>query len=75
MCTFEDTRTVRICDVAIGLVRREADRAFGPQVRYTVVSGEGTRVEASAEVDPKAFAIQMHATIAAAQAALDDAAD
>jgi hypothetical protein len=69
MCRFEDERTVMVCDVAIGHVRAAAGRAFGAAVGFTVVDGEGTRVEAGPGVDEGLFGGEVRTAIDAAQAA------
>lgn len=67
MCTFHDERTVMICDVAIGRVKKDLGKSFGDRVRYTPVAGQGTLVEAEAAVDERAFTEITRAAIAAAQ--------
>lgn len=67
MCTFEGDRAVVVCDVAIARVRQEAAAAFGQVVQYTVVNGQGTRVQVPTTVDLEEFATRMRAAIAAAQ--------
>lgn len=70
MCTFKDDRTVMVCDVAIGRVREELQEALGrDDVRYTVVDGQGTLVEAVPEADTESFADRVRAAIADVQAA------
>lgn len=70
MCTFKDERTVVVCDVAIGQVRRAMEDAFdgGDGVRYTVVDGQGTLVEAVPSVDAQQFLATTQAAMAAVQA-------
>jgi hypothetical protein len=67
VCTFEDERSVVVCDVAIERVRRDVDLVFGAEVRYTAVEGEGTRVAAAENIDAEAFATHMRKAIVAAQ--------
>jgi len=67
MCTFKDERTVLVCDVAIGRVQNQLGDAFGDQVRYTVVPGQGTLVVADPAVDGPRFTALAQATIAASQ--------
>lgn len=67
MCTFKDERTVLVCDVAIGHVRRNLEKTFGNRVRYTPVEGQGTLVEAEGNVDGRPFTAIARAAIAEAQ--------
>lgn len=55
MCTFKSERQVMVCDIAIGKVRAATESAFGHEICFTVVDGEGTLVEAPAEVDAARF--------------------
>jgi hypothetical protein len=68
MCTFKDERTVLVCDVAIGRVRAAIDATVTARdsVRYTVVDGQGTLVEAEHGVDVQQFTVATQAAIAAA---------
>jgi len=68
MCTFKDERTVMVCDVAIGRVKDALGEAFDAGVQYTVVDGEGTRVEAEHGVDAAEFIALSRSAIAQAQA-------
>jgi len=67
VCTFESERGVVVCDVAIDHVRRDADLLFGARVRYTVIEGQGTRVEIVEGIDPDEFASHVRIAIEAAQ--------
>lgn len=67
MCTFENTQSVLVCDVAIQHVREAVRAAFGDAIQYTPVTGQGTRIEASASVDEAAFQEVTRAAIAVAQ--------
>jgi hypothetical protein len=75
MCTFKSERQVMVCDIAIGKVRAATESAFGHEICFTVVDGEGTLVEAPAEVDAARFdAIVLDAiAIANATSAVDQA--
>lgn len=55
MCTFKDEQTVLVCDVAIGLVRKRLQQAFGEAIQYTTVDGKGTLVQASSTTDAAQF--------------------
>lgn len=55
MCTFKDERTVLVCDVAIGRLKKDLATTLGDRVRYTPVEGQGTLVEADSDVDGQAF--------------------
>ncbi len=66
MCTFKSERQVMVCDIAIGKVRAATESVFGHEVCFTVVDGEGTLVEAPAEIDAARFeAIVMDAIVVA----------
>ena len=65
MCTFKTERTVLVCDVAINQVRERLKAAFDAEVRYTVVDGEGTLVEAAPGSDAERFTETARAAIAA----------
>ena len=67
MCTFENEQSVVVCDLAIGQVREAASAAFGDAVRYTLETGQGTRVEAMPSIDKAAFQAVARSAIAAAQ--------
>ena len=67
MCTFEDDRTVQVCDVAITAVRTALDKRFAGSVSYIHADGEPTRVVAGAEVSSSDFRSHAEAAIAAAQ--------
>jgi hypothetical protein len=67
MCTFRDERAVVVCDVAIGQVKKDLERAFGGQVRYTSIEGQGTLVEAEPEVDGSGFTNITRAAVRASQ--------
>ncbi len=69
MCTFKSERQVMVCDIAIGKVRAAAESVFGDEIQFTVVDGEGTLVEAPANVDPTRFDAVMMEAIAVANAA------
>ena len=70
MCTFESERGVVVCDVAIDHVRRDADLLFGARVRYTVIEGQGTRVDVEG-IDPDEFESHVRIAIEAAQTSDD----
>ena len=60
MCTFQDEdRSVMVCDVAIGHVRKAVAEALGspagPGANFTVRHGEGTLVELDEGLDPSRF--------------------
>jgi hypothetical protein len=55
MCTFKDERTVQVCDVAIGYVRERLQEAFGDEIQYTTVPGQGTLVQVPSTVDAAQF--------------------
>lgn len=67
MCTVKGERTVLVCDMAIGRVRAEiAATVTGRDgIRYTVVDGQGTLVEADASVYAQHFLATTQAAIAA----------
>ena len=58
-----------VCDVAIGCVQADLSLVFGDRVRFTPVHGEGTLIEAEADVDADRFETLARAAIAAAQEA------
>lgn len=68
MCTFQDQRSVVVCDVAIDYVREALDGAFDRQVRYSHLEGQGTLVEINDEGGAEQFRARAEAAIAAAQA-------
>jgi hypothetical protein len=68
MCTFENERAVVVCDVAIRRVREAVNAAFGDVVRFTPISGQGTRVEVPVSVDEEVFQGVAREAIAAARA-------
>ena len=55
MCTFKSDREVVVCDVAIGAVKARLETDLGGAVRYTVIHGQGTLVEADSGVDGHRF--------------------
>jgi hypothetical protein len=67
MCTFENEKTVVVCDLALHKVRNAVSAAFGEAVEFTHIEGQGTRVEARPSVDVAAFQAVARAAIAAAQ--------
>lgn len=67
MCTFKDERTVLVCDVAIGRVKKDLGSAFGGRVRYTPIEGQRTLVEAEPAVDGGAFTDIARAAVQASQ--------
>ena len=69
MCTFNDERSVQVCDVAIGTVREAVEESFGELVHRTALSTGGTLVQADPGVDAEAFGQRARAAIAAAQTA------
>jgi hypothetical protein len=68
MCTFENEKTVVVCDLALHRVRAALSAAFGDALEFTPIEGQGTRVEARPSVDEAAFQAVARAAIAAAQA-------
>ncbi|MHB8510175.1 MAG: hypothetical protein ACYDGR_16290 [Candidatus Dormibacteria bacterium] len=69
MCTFEDDRTVQVCDIAIGSVRAELDGKFTGSLTYVHRDGEPTRVVAGAGVPAAEFRSSAERAIARAQLA------
>ncbi len=67
MCTFEHERSVVVCDLAISQVRHELEATFGQRVRYAVVEGKGTRVQADATIAAQQFSALVRDAIEAAQ--------
>ncbi len=67
MCTFENERSVLVCDLAIHQVREAVSATFGDAVQFTSAEGAGTRVEISPTGDEGAFQEVMRSAIAAAQ--------
>jgi hypothetical protein len=67
MCTFENKRSVLVCDLAIQHVREAVSAAFGDAMEFTPISGQGTRVAAKSAIDAEAFQAVTRAAIAAAQ--------
>jgi len=67
MCTFEDDRTVEVCDVAIGRVRAELDRRFAGSVAHVHREGAPTLVAAGPDVSASEFRSEAERAIAAAQ--------
>jgi hypothetical protein len=65
MCTFESDRKAIVCDAAISGVRNLLRADLGDAVRYTVVDGQGTVVEAGSDVDVHRFARLVMTGIAA----------
>ena len=65
MCTFENERTVLVCDVAIGQVKRDLEHVFAGRIRYTSIDGKGTLVEADPQIDGSAFTDVTRAAIQA----------
>ncbi len=66
MCDFKNDRTVMVCDVAIGHIRNELQKAAVEGVKFTHVDWEGTLVEADPEIDVDAFTQAVRAGIAEA---------
>lgn len=66
MCTFQDEHNVMVCDVAIGHVKKMQE-GLGDGVRYTVVDGQGTLVEAEPNVDGRKFTELAREAISSAQ--------
>jgi hypothetical protein len=67
MCTFENERSVLVCDVAIHQVREAVSTVFGDAVQFTPAPGQGTRVEVALTLDKKVFEEVARSAIAAAQ--------
>jgi hypothetical protein len=67
MCTFENEHSIVVCDLAIGKVREAVNAAFGDDVLYLPITGQGTRVEAEAIIDEEAFQEVVRTAIATAQ--------
>jgi hypothetical protein len=67
MCTFENERSVLVCDLAIHQVREAVSATFGDAVQFTPAEGAGTRVEISPTGDEGAFQEVTRSAIAAAQ--------
>ena len=67
MCTFEDDRTVQVCDIAIDAVRRDLESRFASDVTSTHREGEGTLVMAGSQVAAADFRRSAEQAIAAAQ--------
>ncbi len=63
MCMFKDQHTVLVCDVAIGQVRERLTAAFGAAVQYTPIEGQGTLVQAVADVAGEQFQALTRAAI------------
>jgi hypothetical protein len=72
MCIFKDEQTVQVCDVAIGYVRERLQEAFGNDIQYTTVPGQGTLVQAPSTVDSDRFQLAAREAIAQAQGAKVD---
>jgi hypothetical protein len=66
MCTFENEQSIVVCDSAIQQVRAAVNAAFGEAVRYTSITGQGTRIEAKLSIDEEAFQEVARSAIAAA---------
>jgi len=67
MCTFENERSVLVCDIAIHQVREAVSATFGDAVQFTPAPGQGTRVEIPPTGDQGAFQEVTRSAIAAAQ--------
>lgn len=68
MCKQLDERRAMVCDVAIGKVRQATTDEFGGHVQFTVVEGEGTRVEVDQDVDFDRFRTVLNEAVAEANA-------
>lgn len=68
MCTPKSERSMMVCDIAIGCVKQDLAAALRGDVRYTVVDGQGTLVEADVSIDAAQFQSVIQEAIAAAQA-------
>ncbi len=55
MCIFKSGREVIVCDVAIGAVKAQLEADLGSAVRYTVIHGQGTLVEAASGINRHRF--------------------
>jgi len=67
MCTFENEKSVLVCDTAIQGVCKAVGAAFGDAIQFTPAPGQGTRVKAPPIVDEEAFQEVTREAIAAAQ--------
>jgi hypothetical protein len=67
MCTFENERSVVVCDSAIRRVREVVNAAFGDVVQFTPITGQGTRVEVPPSVDEEVFQGMARSAIEAVQ--------
>lgn len=67
MCTYENERSILVCDIAIHQVRVAVSTAFGDAVQFIPAPGQGTRVEAQSTIDEEAFQEVTRAAIATAQ--------
>jgi hypothetical protein len=68
MCRYLDERHAMVCDVAIGRVREATTDQFGRHVRFTLVEGEGTRVEVDDDIDFDQFHTVLDEAVAKANA-------
>lgn len=67
MCTFEDDRSVQVCDVAVGQVRAELDLSFPGLVTYEHQDGQPTRVVADRAIPAAASRLRAAEAIERAQ--------
>lgn len=66
MCTFQDERSVLVCDVARREVETALKREIGPNAQFTVIHGQGTLVELDQGQDPTRFRDVVQGAMAAA---------
>lgn len=67
MCTFNNDREVRVCDVAIQQVKARLAAGLGGTIQYTHLEGRGTLVEAGDVVDAERFRQLVNAGITEAE--------
>jgi hypothetical protein len=67
MCTVESEHSAVVCDVAIDRVRQELAQRFPSGVTYTLVEGQGTRIQADPTVDGQQFTQVVQRAITDAQ--------
>ncbi|MGI8607970.1 MAG: hypothetical protein ACR2MY_01895 [Candidatus Dormibacteria bacterium] len=67
MCTFENDRTVDVCDVAFPAVRAALADSFGDVVKFVHTDGQPTRVTAPESVPATEFRAQAERAIASIQ--------
>ena len=67
MCTFENDRTVEVCDVAIGAVRKALEEQFFGSVTFAHRDGAPTLVSAAPGIPAAHFRSTAERVIAAVQ--------